>query len=754
MEGGYVVCTVTETIPAGSTYYYFFVANCTNTTYQAYSNYSFDFVSGQGTAAIITSPYALYNTYNIAGTDYAIGGVYDWVGSNSTDVATAANWRVNGGTPGSAPSDKELIRIGVVAYQGSALQPSYISGPAASAARIQFGSNNNPVLTLGSSITGVTLTNGFAVDANSTATITTANPTAATITLPATAQSVLGTGSTLNYNGILSVAGTLSLATGSTLNLTTANGKLSNASDITTAGTITVAGQSSNSGTISQTGTNAVTFSSTGAFANSGNITLAGTGTFSIAGALTNTANITKSTAGNMSFAAITNTSPGTITLGSGTNNITGAVTNASGASFTLGSGTTTFSSTINNTGAFDTGSGNATFTGALTNNSGGTLNLGTAGIKDLNGASFPNAGAVTMSGGTANIVATTFSNAVSTGTFIASGGTVNFDRAGAQAINNANTTTPVTFNNLNITVSGTKTLNGAGKFVILSSGTITLATTGTTIFNPGTALLTLNSDAAGSASLATLPTGTSITPAATVTVQRYMTGGTAAYRGYRLLSSPINSGGTGFYDLSYLTNANSGSYLTGATSGGFDATGNPTLFLYRDDKTPDNTSFLTGNYRAITKINNAPLYNIGTIDGTINLPVGTGVLYFYRGNSSTNAAITPASLTFSRTGRLNTGNIAVKFWPTGATGLSNATATGNAAVKGFNLIGNPYASSIDWDQFGTNITASNVSSTMYIYNPQTKTYASYTAGGINPGTGWNSGTANSDIIPSGQGFL
>ena len=65
--------------------------------------------------------------------------------------------------------------------------------------------------------------------------------------------------------------------------------------------------------------------------------------------------------------------------------------------------------------------------------------------------------------------------------------------------------------------------------------------------------------------------------------------------------------------------------------------------------------------------------------------------------------------------------------------------------------MGNPYASSIDWNDFSsTNSSAGiyvpNVGPTIYVFNEVSKVYATYSAGvGLNGG---------SNVIPSGQGFF
>jgi hypothetical protein len=751
----------------------------------------------QSATGLLTFPALLNNTGTVTASATGTGGI-TFTGQVTNGSTGIINQSATSGTmtftvtPANT-GNINLTTTGNIAFNAALTNAGFITRTGTGTVTLFAASNTVNSGTITQSATGL-LT--FPALLNNTGTVTASATGTGGITF--TGQVTNGTGGIINQSatsGIMTF--TVSPANTGDINLTNTgniafSAPLTNAGNITRTGTGTLtlfAGSNTvNSGTITQSATGLLTFPAL--LNNTGTVTASATGTGGItfSGQVTNGSGgiINQSaTSGTMTFTVspansgnINLTSTGDIVFsapltnaGAITKSGTGALT-LFAASNTVNSGTITQSSTtlltfpalLNNTGtvtALAAGTGGITFTGVVTNTSPGIINVdaGTATFS----ATFANAGAVTQSGGTIAfplVSASAFTNNATPATFTATGGSVIFSGAGNQTITNLNTTTPVTFNNLNISTNGTKTLVGAGLFSIASSGVITLSNTSTTtVFDPGTALLTLTSDATGSASIATLPANTSIISTATVTVKRFMTGGSLSFRGYRLLSSPVNDsdiGGAGFYDLAHLTNANSGSFTTGAASGGFDATGNPTLYLYRDDVTPNNASFTAGNYRAITAINNAPLYSISTIDagGPFNLPVGTGVMYFYRGNGGTNTSTVPSNLTFSSTGPLNMGNITVKFWPTGASGLDNTAVTGNAAVQGFNLIGNPYASSIDWDQFGTGITATNVGNTIYIYNPKLKTYATYSAGGTNPGTGWNSGTANTNIIPSGQGFF
>ncbi len=306
------------------------------------------------------------------------------------------------------------------------------------------------------------------------------------------------------------------------------------------------------------------------------------------------------------------------------------------------------------------------------------------------------------------------------------------------------------------MTLAGGVVVNNAGTFSIANLSTLNLSG-GSTLNNTGT--FTLQSGPSGSASIGALRNSAG-TVLGTVTgnfkVERYITGGSITYRGYRLLSSPVHSGSTAYYDLGYLKG--SGSYVTGSggTASGWDVSGNPTLYLYRPDRTPNNTTFTSGNFRPVTKINNTNAYLVGTQDGDFNLGIGNGYLMFYRGNNGTITTTIPNSLVFSATGEINQGNVQVRPWFTGNATLDfsnspTAPTNGNAAVKGFNLVGNPYPSTIDWNTKGTATTngiyTTSVSNVIYVLDPVTQGYSTYNTSGASTNGG-------SRYIPSGQGFF
>jgi len=467
------------------------------------------------------------------------------------------------------------------------------------------------------------------------------------------------------------------------------------------------------------------------------NLTIQGTGTAAVGsgtvGALKVAGDLDTNSPVNFNptGSSATNTSVGgdwnntsTITGGAGTYAISGNVANS--GPMTLSSGNLDVGGNISNSSTITAGSGSIIVDGSLANSS--TLALSTGDLKV---------------GG----------NYTNSGTFTPGTGTVYFNGASAQSLTD-NSSGGTSLNNVDFSGAGTKTLSGTGKFSVSSIGVLTMEAS--TTLQTGN-ILTLVSASGGSATVGAIPSTAIIK--GLVNVQRYISGGSNTYRSYRLLSSPVytaNVGSNYYYDLSYLPLF---SPITGSlgTSGGMTKSGNPSMYLYRDNVAYTNKTFNTGNFRGINKINNSPLYSIGVdYDGSFNLNAGTGIMFFYRGDLTNLAnkyttTTSAESTIYSSTGTLNQQTVTVTNWYTGLTTLQCSVVAGNTGYSGYNLVGNPYASSIDWNDYSTGtptagIYAPGVGPTIYIFNEVSKVYATYSGGvGLNGG---------SNIIPSGQGFF
>jgi hypothetical protein len=347
-------------------------------------------------------------------------------------------------------------------------------------------------------------------------------------------------------------------------------------------------------------------------------------------------------------------------------------------------------------------------------------------------------------------------------------------------------------FSNVFFQGAGTKTIT-SGKFYVAGTGVLTMA--GTARLAAG-GNLTLLSNATGSATVAALPLNTSIT--GNVNVQRFIKGSSSdlSKRGYRLISSAVYTATTAngrCFDLRYLLDS---AYVSGAAGGGFNAPSlNPTLLLYREDIIPSTVGPTSGNWKGIAKINNTNAYDIGTqqrpttaniADTTINLSIGNGVMFYFRGNLTNNTTQSgskvakpydyPEDVAFLQTGQLNTGTVDVKPWYTaGALSYTNSGSFNNTAARGYALIGNPYASTINFEKFNRNGANSSIYGAgfpaasvtpgkIWFYNSSSKQFDSYlqtpsissvtdTTTTINPGTSMHTGDA-SNMIASGQGFF
>ncbi|MDB5022317.1 MAG: hypothetical protein JWP78_72, partial [Mucilaginibacter sp.] len=429
------------------------------------------------------------------------------------------------------------------------------------------------------------------------------------------------------------------------------------------------------------------------------------------------------------------------IQSGSGTLT-TGAVTN-SGTVNETGTGSLVFSSTFDNSGTANFGSGTVSITGEFIS-SGGITNFGT-GQATLSGPFTVNAGSINF--GTGMV------------TFSAPIGGQN------KILMTPNTT--LVFKNVtfqNKTNYLFKTGGGASSgFAVASTGTLTLANNATLSF-ANTYGLTLYSDINGSAAVAPIPQGCSIlTP---VYVQRFLTGGSLAYRGYRLLSSPVNASSaiwsaTNAVSLSYLGATVNGNYgaFTGGPGTGFTVTnGNPTIYLY-DERIPvSNAYFVSGKHVGIASITGNTVTTVSNATGPVvykpgvPIPVGNGYLLYFIGstlNRTTGAtAMLPDNTTLTASGYLNQGDFKVYLWypPAGGSpGNLSYSSPSPQGGAGFNMLGNPYASTISLTQVLADNSGINAIYTLSPVGPS-QAYAVYTPAG--------SSSPSPPYAVSGQGFI
>jgi len=517
--------------------------------------------------------------------------------------------------------------------------------------------------------------------------------------------------------GVLTIAGTLRLA-GNTGGVSGSNFPSSYTTQTLTNGTV-IYERLTGGQTVAPTPTysNLVIGNTSGTQTVGGDITVNGTFTTTAGGTLNMGTNRLLGTFTSVTHNGILRTQslnalpfPAGVNFTSGSS--TGTITFDAAAAQTLPSNTTCHNLTLNN-GNLTSLAGNATVAGTL------TFTSGSCALAAGSTFTFAN-----QSGSSATnlIRSTPTSNITITG----AGSNLFFDQATPGTTN--------TLRNLTLQTGATAALSNTLNIASGSSfGTITVAATATLNADGN---LTLLSDVNGSARVGT--SAGSIT--GNVTVERFVKGPSAGNgRRWRFMSSPVQS--ATLLDLQqeiYVTGYGTGTTPGTTNSQGFDATYNnePSVYWYNELE--------TGN------LNNgwiAPAH----IDSV--LVPGIGYRIFVRGQRNDltqlerNSTTTQTPVTTNLRGVLNQGNITIPVTFTSSSALSN---------DGWNLVGNPYASAIDWNAIhdagrtgtgpfsGTNYT--NIDPNVWVYNPATNTYDFFNALS-------NAGTLTSGQIPAGQSF-
>ncbi len=305
--------------------------------------------------------------------------------------------------------------------------------------------------------------------------------------------------------------------------------------------------------------------------------------------------------------------------------------------------------------------------------------------------------------------------NLTNNGTLLANSGTINL--TGTQISQTSNQTVSgnaITVSNIGFGTTGnggTKTLTTAISFTgnLTQSGTAVLASGGN---------LTLKSSNSGTASIGQLNSGLAIS--GNITVERYIP---SSYRRYRFLASPVVGGTSLQWRDNGATNAGRGIHITNLT-GTVDAsiTNAPSAFKYTESLTAGGSD-INSKWEAI--------------DGNTTLNNGQGYRVYVRGDR-----------TKSLTSNADTSPNETTIWVTGTYPISpiNIPITYNPSLgNGWNLVGNPFPSSIDWNA-SSGWTKTNIQNTIWIWNPVNNSYGSFD--GI---TAVNSVTR---YISSGQAFF
>lgn len=277
---------------------------------------------------------------------------------------------------------------------------------------------------------------------------------------------------------------------------------------------------------------------------------------------------------------------------------------------------------------------------------------------------------------------------------------------------------------------------SNVSNFVNLSiSGTLTLGSANATLNNTSgneiklLSFATNPSSVVGTARIAAIPNGSTIL--GTVTQQRYFPGKNA----YRYISSPIKDA-----TLQTIRNNTFVFNFASNTINGFDlATNNfPTIYWYVETA-PGMQDVGWRYYRSVTGI-----LEVGR--GYYSLILGDRTQESSLGSTSSRVASTPVTLEFRGQPNIGTINLPVTYTASVAT------------ADGWNLVGNPYPSQIDWNS-GTGWSKNDLEPNIWIYDPETSNTNVTTGTGsfftYNANTGISTPSRpNPNIIASTQGFF
>lgn len=485
-------------------------------------------------------------------------------------------------------------------------------------------------------------------------------------------------------------AGTFNLASFINAGTMQGNGTYNISSLFTNSGTFTA-----NSSTVNLNGNSnqnipAVTFN---------NLTVSGTGS-------------TKTASGNISVG-------GTLTISSG--DTIDLVTNTFGGTPGTITGTGTLKTQNTSTTPIPSGK---TWTGPVYYNSSSSQYIPLGNYADLNGTG----GARVLTAGTTGISGTFTPGS---GAYTVTGTNIDFNGTGAQTI------PAFAFNCITVSGGSTKTLGGA--ISILDSLTFAASTT----LALSSYDVTLISSATATARIANTPSSAAITYGnGKFIVQRYVPG----RRKYRLITSSVTTSTassltTGQEALSIWGNwqnsgnnvtANVGNFITGGSSAdGFDQqTVNASLYTY-DDVNKKYVGFTTANGK-----------------NTKYTPLKAGIPYYmfvYGDRLNTIFATSPHPTVLSARGTVLTGD---------QTYTTSSTIPLTGVTNRFTMLGNPFASPIDWAL----VSRTNIANTFWGWDPNLTSTGGYvtvsTTGTVTLISPFSGSVGLDQYIQPGQGFF
>lgn len=597
--------------------------------------------------------------------------------SAGTLTSTNINWGINSGASLTLASNIPVSSSRTIAVNGTLACSTFVVTGAGTVVV-----NNNGILksanlsTSGALTASVTATGGITLNTGSTVELNGAS--AQYLAARTFHHLTLASPITVTLNGDITTNGTLSIGSTSTLDASTRIISFGSGGAITINGKFATANTNGFIGAtntaINNTNTPTVTLGSSSTIEyNSSSSQTVSTSTDYIN--VTISGNSTKTLAG-------TSTISGTLTLAGGTFDAANMLTVPTTGSIIHAGGTIinyTLPSTLANytppTGT-NTLSTNLTVTGVLDLGS-NTLDIGTNTLV-INGTISRTSGTIRSNGGTITIGGS------------AGDATLYFDQTSSStravaALNINRTGAIITLGNaLDVNTDGTVTVTNG---TLESSGNLTLLST-----------------ISGTGRIAELSGSANVT--GTVNIQRWMIGGASSQRGWRTMSTPV-TGATyaQLVDDIFVTGP-------GGSTNGFDLNGSSSSVMYYEESA-------NRGWKSLSSV-------------TDTWTPGKGALVFFRGDrtqttSLSSTSVAPNSFALDFAGTINTGDINVH--------LDYNNTTGVADDWGWNLVGNPYPSQIDWSSI--NKTA-GVDNNFYVLNPNTKNFVSQ----------------NTGIIASSQGFF
>lgn len=630
----------------------------------------------------------------VLGDDLTINGALALTGNLNFSSATSLTLTLNGtmtGGGGLISNANSNLNIGgtgafgIVNFNGTGNQLNNLTLNKTSSGTYTWSSSVTVNTGVNLNFGTLTHSSGLTMAANSTffkgqGTITTLSPNAVS-SYNVQYDAAGNTG--LEIPTVASALNDLTLNTGGTVTLqssTTINGDLillggtldASTNDITMAGN---ANWTANGGGYTMNSTNAVNFTGTTTLGGS-TIDGAQFGNISLTGVM-NAPSANINVSGELNNTGTFNAGTGTVTFNGASSAITGGTTTfnnlAISDALTAPAATLNVSGHFFNTGTFNHNNGTVVLNGGSIQiiASGGTsfnnLSLSGAGTKTLASALDVD-GDLTLGSGTvlgvgvSNYTINLAGNWINSGgTFNAGTGLVTFD-GGTMAINGTGTTS---FFNMTTANSSIVSVNGIAEL----TGTLTLGSSAT-FDADGTSggTFTVVSNSSDDARVDVIPSGSVIT--GNLTFQKYLP--SYGSKRWRNITSAVASATVGDLQNEIMI------------SGDFIGNNNIALGL-TDPLGPNSIQSMAGYDESL---------DLGIDDNWVNFPVTTNTETLTLGKGYSIYVRSTGAVTFDLRGTVNQGNISLPVSGTGSTP--------------HNLVGNPYPSSIDWDN-GAGWSRSNI---------------------------------------------